>query len=76
LPWREGRALLSLGGFTQEDGTLVQRVREKDGNVVRRFQVDTLEPSYEDWLATPATAQAVSWLAAEESTLLRAAHKL
>lgn len=76
LPWREGRALLSLSGFSLEDGALLQKAREKEGSVVRRFQIDTLEPSYEDWLATPATAGAVAWLAAEESTLLRAAHKL
>ena len=47
----------------------------RDGAVERRFRVDTLEPNYEDWLATPATSQAVSWLAAEERTLLRAARK-
>jgi hypothetical protein len=75
LPWREGRALLSFGGFSLENGGIVQRAREKSGSVVRRFQVDTLESSYEDWLATPATASAVAWLAAEEETLLRAARK-
>jgi hypothetical protein len=75
LPWREGRALMSLGGFGLEDGLVVQRAREKEGSVVRRFHVDTLEPSYEDWLATPATATAVAWLAAEEDTLLRAARQ-
>jgi hypothetical protein len=42
---------------------------------VRRFQVDTLEQSYEDWLATPASPAAVAWLTAEEKTLLRAARK-
>lgn len=75
LPWREGRELMSLSGFGLEDGFVVQRARERDGNVVRRFQVDTLEPSYEDWLATPATQAGVSWLAAEEDTLLRAARR-
>src|SRR6202008_49570 len=66
LPWREGRPL-SLGGFALEDGQVVQKVRERAGSVVRRFVVDTLEDSYEDWLATPATTTAVAWLAAEES---------
>lgn len=75
LPWREGRVLMAFSGFGLEDGIVVQRARERDGNVVRRFQVDTLEPSYEDWLATPATQSAVSWLAAEEDTLLRAARR-
>jgi len=73
LPWREGRPLLALGGFALEDGVVTQKAREKERAVERRFQVDTLEPSYEDWQATPATATAVAWLAAEEGTLLRAA---
>ncbi|HXK20639.1 MAG TPA: hypothetical protein VNG33_22665, partial [Polyangiaceae bacterium] len=76
LPWREGRPLLAFGGFALEDGVVTQKAREKERAVERRFQVDTLEPNYEDWLATPATATAVAWLAAEEGTLLRAAgHK-
>jgi hypothetical protein len=75
LPWREGRPLLALGGFSLEDGVVVQKAREKERGVQRRFQVDTLEPSYEDWLATPTTTAAVAWLAAEEQTLLRAARK-
>jgi hypothetical protein len=75
LPWREGKPLLALSGFGLEDGQVVQKAREKEGNVVRRFQVDTLEPSYEDWLATPASPAAVAWLNAEEKTLLRAARK-
>ena len=75
LPWREGRPLLALGGFTLEDGFVVQKAREKERAVERRFRVDTLESSYEDWLATPATSRAVAWLAAEEQTLLRAARK-
>jgi hypothetical protein len=74
-PWREGRPLMALGGFKLEDGLVLQKAREKERGVERRFQVDTLEPSYEDWLATPATSQAVAWLAAEEETLLRAARK-
>ena len=73
LPWREGRPLLALGGFKLEGGAITQKAREKERGVERRFQVDTLEPSYEDWLATPATATAVAWLAAEEDTLLRPA---
>lgn len=75
LPWREGETLMALGGFSMQDGVLVQKVRENGASVERRFQIDTLEPSYEDWLATPATAAAAAWLAAEPS-LLRAAHKL
>lgn len=75
LPWREGRPLLALGGFALEDGFVVQKAREKERAVERRFRVETLESSYEDWLATPATARAVTWLAAEEQTLLRAARK-
>lgn len=75
LPWREGRSLLSLQGFALEDGLLVQRAREQQHSVERRFRVDTLEPTYEDWLATPATPSAVEWLAAEEGTLLRAARR-
>lgn len=74
-PWREGRPLLSLGGFAVQDGLVMQRARESGHAVERRFQIDTLEPSYEDWLATPATAAAAEWLGAETS-LLRAAHKL
>ena len=73
LPWREGEVVLGLGGFGLEDGVVVQRVREQEGMVVRRFQVDTLEESYEDWLATPATSNAVAWLTAEADTLLRSA---
>jgi hypothetical protein len=75
LPWREGKPLLALGGFATKDGLVVQRARENGRGIERRFQIDTLEPSYEDWLATPATASAAAWLAAE-ATLLRAAHKL
>jgi hypothetical protein len=75
LPWREGRPLLALGGFALEGGLVTQKAREKERAVERRFHVDTLEPNYEDWLATPATAAAVAWLAAEESTLLRAARQ-
>jgi hypothetical protein len=75
LPWREGKPLLALGGFVLEDGLVVQRARENGRGIERRFQIDTLEPSYEDWLATPATASAAAWLGAEE-TLLRAARKL
>ena len=75
LPWREGRPLLATGGFKLEDGFVLQKAREKERGVERRFRIDTLEENYEDWLATPATAQAVEWLAAEEGTLLRAARK-
>lgn len=75
LPWREGRPLLAMGGFKLEDGFVLQQAREKERAVERRFRVDTLEPNYEDWLATPATTQAVAWLQAEERTLLRAARK-
>jgi hypothetical protein len=71
-PWREGQLLLALDGFSLEDGTVVQKAREASGVVERRFRIDTLEPSYEDWLATPATSAAVDWLATEASTLLRA----
>jgi hypothetical protein len=74
-PWREGRPLLALGGFKLEDGFVLQKAREKERAVERRFRVDTLEPNYEDWVATPATTPAVAWLAAEEQTLLRAARK-
>jgi hypothetical protein len=74
-PWREGRPLLALGGFKLEDGFVLQKAREKERAVERRFRVDTLEPNYEDWIATPATTLAVAWLAAEEQTLLRAARK-
>jgi hypothetical protein len=75
LPWREGRPLLTQSGFALEDGVVVQKVRSKTGSIERRFRVDTLEPSYEDWLATPATPSAVGWLATEEATLLRAARQ-
>lgn len=75
LPWREGQPLLALGGFRLKDGVLLQKVREQGRGVERRFQIDTLEPSYEDWLATPASAAAVDWLAAEPA-LLRSARKL
>lgn len=75
LPWREGRPLLSLEGFSLIDGVVLQKAREQSRSVERRFRVDTLEASYEDWLATPATQAAVDWLAAEERTLLRAARK-
>ncbi|HEY6080668.1 MAG TPA: hypothetical protein VIW29_17760 [Polyangiaceae bacterium] len=75
LPWREGRPLLSLDGFSLEDGQVVQKAREQSRSVERRFRIDTLEPSYEDWIATPATQAAVAWLAAEEHTLLRAARR-
>lgn len=75
LPWREGKPLMALGGFSVHDGLVLQKARENGRGIERRFQIDTLEPSYEDWLATPATATAVEWLAAEPS-LLRSAHKL
>jgi hypothetical protein len=74
LPWREGKPLLAMGGFALEDGVVVQRARENNRAIIRRFVVDTLESSYEDWLATPATAGAVAWLGTE-TTLLRAARK-
>lgn len=74
LPWREGKPLLAMGGFSLEDGVVIQRARENNRAVTRRFVVDTLEPSYQDWLATPATAAAVDWLGAED-TLLRDARK-
>jgi hypothetical protein len=73
LPWREGRPLLSTQGFSVEDGLVVQKAREQQRSIERRFRVDTLESSYEDWLATPATPAAVAWLASEAHTLLRAA---
>lgn len=76
LPWREGRPLLATSGFAFEDSVVVQRAKEKECAVERRFTVDTLEESYEDWLATPATSGAVAWLDAEQGTLLRAAKKL
>jgi hypothetical protein len=75
LPWREGKPLLALGGFAIEDGFVRQSARENGRGIERRFQIDTLEPSYEDWLGTPATSAAVAWLGGEE-TLLRAARKL
>ncbi len=55
----------------------VRKVSEErlERAVERRFRVDTLESNYEDWVATPATSQAVAWLAAEEGTLLGAARK-
>jgi hypothetical protein len=76
LPWREGKPLLSTGGFTMEDGMLVQKAREQARGIERRFQIDTLEESYEDWLATPASPGAVTWLNTEERTLLHSAKKL
>jgi len=75
LPWREGKPLMALGGFSLEDGVVSQKARENGRGIERRFVVDTLEPSYEDWLATPATAVAVAWLGSEPS-LLQAARKL
>jgi hypothetical protein len=76
LPWREGKPLLSTGGFSIEDGVLIQKAREQARGIERRFQIDTLEESHEDWLATPASPGAVSWLNAEEATLLHSAKKL
>jgi hypothetical protein len=73
LPWRQGQLLLSLDGFSLEDGQVLQKAREQAGAVERRFRIDTLEPSYEDWLGTPATQAAVAWLGTEAPTLLRAA---
>lgn len=75
LPWREGKPLMAFGGFTLQDGVVVQKARENNRAVERRFTVDTLESNYEDWLATPATTNAANWLH-EEKTLLRAARKL
>jgi hypothetical protein len=75
LPWREGKPLMAFGGFTMQDGVVVQKARESNRAVERRFTVDTLESNYEDWLATPATTAAETWLH-EEKTLLRAARKL
>jgi len=75
LPWREGQLLLPLEGFSMEDGVVVQKAREASVAVERRFRVDTLEPSYEDWVATPATQAAVAWLSTEAATLLRAGRK-
>ena len=75
LPWREGRPLLSTQGFVMEDGLVLQKAREQQRGIERRFRVETLEPNYEDWIATPATSMAVEWLAAESGTLLRSARK-
>ena len=75
LPWREGQPLMTFSGFTLQDGFVRQRAQENGRAIERRFQIDTLEPSYEDWSATPATSAAVAWLGGE-ATLLRAARKL
>ncbi len=75
LPWREGKPLLATSGFSLDGSVLTQRAREQGQEVERRFHVDTLEESHEDWVATPATPAAVSWLAAESATLLRAVGK-
>jgi hypothetical protein len=75
LPWREGQLLMSLDGFGSKDGVIVQKTREEGRAIERRFQIDTLEPSYEDWVATPATSAAAAWLAGE-ATLLGAVTKL
>jgi hypothetical protein len=73
-PWREGEVLVQ-DGFSVQDGLVLQQVSERGDRVERRYRVDTLEPSYEDWVATPATGAAVSWLNAESSTLLRSAKR-
>ncbi len=75
LPWREGKPLMAFGGFTLQDGVVLQKARENNRAIERRFTVDTLESTYEDWVATPATTAATNWLHAE-TTLLRAARKL
>ncbi len=75
LPWREGCTLLSLDGFSYDaqQKLIVQETEEDERRVLRRFEVDTLEPSFDGSLATGASESGVSWLEQEADTLLPAA---
>jgi hypothetical protein len=71
LPFRQGRPLMSLDGFSLEaDGIVVQRALEDERVVERRFLIDTCEP-FGGPLGTAADPSATTWLDAEASTLLR-----
>ena len=71
LPWREGAPLIELDGFSSidSDGVLVQRVREQDVTLERRFRIDTLEANFVDLDATAVSAEGAAWLDAERDTL-------
>ncbi len=75
LPWREGAALISLDGFEYDSDQklVVQRTEEDGRNVVRRFEIDTLEPTFAGNVATGASESGVAWLEEEAETLLPAA---
>jgi hypothetical protein len=70
LPFREGRRLISLDGFTVDGDLVVQRATEDGVDIERRFRLETCEP-YDGERATSAAPAAQSWLDAEASTLLR-----
>jgi hypothetical protein len=72
LPWREGKPLLSLEGFShqQEGGLLLQRVEEQHRLIERRFVIDTLEHEFSGQLGTVASSAAVEWLKQEEDAIL------
>jgi hypothetical protein len=72
LPFRQGRPLMSLDGFSLEaDGSVVQRAPDDAGRLIeRRFRIDTCEPS-EDAPGTSADPSAAAWLETEAGTLLR-----
>lgn len=76
-PWREGKSLLSLDGFDYdaENRQVIQRTREGDRELERRFRIDTLQATFEPNLSTLTTPLAEAWLQAEAATLLRAARR-
>jgi hypothetical protein len=76
-PWREGKSLLSLDGFEYdlEKRQVVQRAREGDRELERRFRVDTLETAFAPDPSTRASPAAHAWLRGEADTLLRTARR-
>lgn len=73
LPFRQGRSLMSLDGFSLEaDRIVVQQAHEGGRLIERKFRIETCEP-FEATLRTDPDAFAAAWLEAEERTLLRQA---
>lgn len=69
LPYREGRPLISLDGFSLHGDVLLQRATEQSRLVERRFRVETCE-SFSGELATTPASSAEAWLQQESRTLL------
>jgi len=72
VPGRPGTMLFPLDGFAfQADGTVIQEIRQGDAVCLRRFTVDTIEPSVSWPLSTPQAPSGAAWMARHAGTLGR-----